>query len=183
MNKEQKEKDELVRIKNKEYFQEWFDIVKDYLLTNEFQIRKKFLHHHDSVYVHSIMVSYKSFVFGKKHNINPRLCALAGLLHDFYPYTWRMSKELDSIDLKYNTRVKSKSYKVKIHGFLHGKEASLNIIKYFPELNDEIIKDAVSHHMFPLTMPPRTKVGWVITLMDKVDATIDVLGLDKNQRI
>lgn len=182
MNIEQTEKEQLIRIKNKEYFEEWFDIVKPYLLSDEFQIRKKFTHHHDSVYNHAVMVSYKSFVFGKKHNVDPKLCAIAGLLHDFFPYTWRKSFELDNISPEYNRRIREKSFKVKIHGFLHGKEASENIIKYFPELNNKIIQDAVSHHMFPLTLPPKTKVGWVITLMDKVDATVDVIGINKKER-
>lgn len=181
MTKEAEEKKYLIRISNKEYFEEWFDIVKKYLLDEEFQRRKKFLHHRYSVFDHAVNVSFKAFIFAKKHNIDARMCAICGLLHDFYPYTWRYSKELDYYNKDYNKRVVNKEFKQKIHGFVHGKEASQNIVKYYPELDNKTIRDAVSHHMFPMTLPPLTKVGWVITYIDKIDSIVDILNFNNKK--
>ena len=44
------------------YFNEWFKIVEPILLNDEFQRRKLFLHHENSVWEHSIIVSFKSFL-------------------------------------------------------------------------------------------------------------------------
>ena len=53
-------------IKNKPLYQEWYNITKDILKNQEFQKRKLFLHHHDlTVWEHSILVSYKSFMVSK----------------------------------------------------------------------------------------------------------------------
>ena len=50
-------------IKNSLLFDEWFSIVEDILMHDEFQRRKLFMHHHNmSVWEHSILVSYKSFI-------------------------------------------------------------------------------------------------------------------------
>ncbi len=50
--------------------------------------------HDDSVYHHCILVSFKSFLIAKKINANEKLCAITGLLHDFYPKAWQYNEEL-----------------------------------------------------------------------------------------
>lgn len=172
---ELEEKEFLNSLKNKKYFEEWFQIVKPYLLSEEFQKRKMFKHHVASVYEHSCVVSYKCFVYAKKKKLNERNYALAGLLHDFYPYTWRYSPELDNIDKKYNERVKNKDSRVSIHGIIHGDEAYENLLKFFPELESVEIKDAITRHMFPLTRMPRTRLGWKLTMVDKIDSVVDIV--------
>ena len=67
-------------LKDKEYY----DIIKDILESDEFQKRKNFKHHDDSVYEHCLKVSYKSYLLAKKIGANYKDCAIAGLLHDFY---------------------------------------------------------------------------------------------------
>ena len=69
--------------------------------------------------------------------------------------------------------VKTKFFKQ--HGFVHGREASINYIKYFPNLSDDIITNSIKYHMFPLVRPPKYKVGWVITLYDKINAIKELL--------
>ena len=68
------------------YFNEWFKIVEPILLNDEFQRRKLFLHHENSVWEHSIIVSFKSFLVAKFYNLNVYDATIAGLLHDFYPH-------------------------------------------------------------------------------------------------
>lgn len=66
-------------------FDEWFKITKDILLNDEFQKRKYFMHHHNlTVWDHSILVSFKAFKIARVIGADKRVCAIAGLLHDFY---------------------------------------------------------------------------------------------------
>ncbi len=147
------------------YFNEWYEIVKDILNNEEFQKRKLFLHHEDSVWHHCIIVSFNSFLLAKYYMADARICAIAGLLHDFYPKAWQYSEELYNYDKEYlNT---SKGIR-NLHGFVHAKQAAVNYVKYFPELEDDKITDAIKRHMFPLNIiPPKYKEGWIVTLVDK----------------
>ena len=151
------------------YFDDWYKIVKPILLNDEFQRRKLFVHHENSVWEHSINVSFKSFLLAKFYHLNERRAAIAGLLHDFYPYAWQSSPELEKIDKNYLTRYYRNSKKFSdLHGFVHAKEAAINAKKYFPELVDEAILSCIKTHMFPLNIkPPRYPEGWIITFMDK----------------
>ena len=88
-------KETLIKIKEHPLFDEWFEIVKDILLNEEFQKRRLFKHHKGSVWDHSIAVSFKAFKCSKKNLERRKNCAIAGLLHDFYPYAWQYSKELE----------------------------------------------------------------------------------------
>ena len=155
------------------FFQEWYLLVKDILLHDEFQKRKLFLHHHClSVWEHSILVSFKSFLASKTFHANSRVCAIAGLLHDFYPYAWLYNKDLEELDGGiYLSRIDKKMSLFKKHGFTHAKEAAENYIKYFPELEDKRITNAIKRHMFPLNIiPPRYKEGFIITSVDKLNS-------------
>lgn len=152
-------------------FDEWYIIVKDILQNREFQKRKLFLHHRFvSVWEHSITVSFRSFLVARYFNADKRICAIAGLLHDFYPKAWIYNTELSKIDNGiYLSEYKKKKPLFKRHGFMHAKEAALNYIKFFPELENEKVTDAIKKHMFPLNLvPPRYIEGYVITIIDKV---------------
>ena len=93
---------------DEDYYDEWLDIVKPILLSDEFQKRLKFKHHHHSVFFHCVLVSYGSFRFGLKHNVDSYNCAIAGLLHDFYPNPWQYSKDLEKMDSKYIKNLEEK---------------------------------------------------------------------------
>ena len=154
-------------------FDEWFRIVKVVLLNDEFQKRKYFMHHHNlSVWDHSILVSFKSFLIAKNIGADCTVCALAGILHDFYPQAWLYSEELAQIDDgKYLKEINVKKPLFKMHGFTHGKEAALNYVKYFPKLEDDKITDSIKRHMFPLTLiPPKYIEGIIITSVDKLNS-------------
>lgn len=155
------------------FFDEWLNEVKDILLSDEFQRRKLFPHHHNmTVWDHSILVSFNSYVYSKYFNADSRVCALAGLLHDFYPEAWLYSEELEKLDSgKYTKGLKVRKSFFKQHGFIHGPEAAKNYVKFFPNLENKKITDSIKCHMFPLTIkPPRYKEGWIITLVDKLNS-------------
>lgn len=154
-------------------FDEWLIYVEDILLSDEFQRRKLFKHHHNlSVWEHSILVSFKSFLVAKYFNASARICAIAGLLHDFYTQAWIYNEELLKIDEgKYLSEYYVKKPLFKMHGFVHGNDAAENIKKYFPELVNDRIINSVQRHMFPLTIkPPKYREGMIITCVDKLNS-------------
>lgn len=151
-------------------FEEWLGLVRDILLNDEFQRRKMFLHHHDmTVWDHSILVSFKSFLAGRIFHADVRVCAIAGLLHDFYSQAWISSPELEKfLDGKYVQLMKVKKPLFKKHGFTHARDAAKNYVKFFPELENKKITNSIKRHMFPLNIiPPRYKEGFIITTIDK----------------
>lgn len=161
-------------------FDEWLLIVEDILLHDEFQKRKLFSHHHNlSVWDHSILVSFKAFLVAKYFGADSRTCAIAGLLHDFYPYAWLYNEELSKIDDgEYVKYVNVKKPLFQMHGFVHGKEAAVNAKKYFPYLMTERIFNSIERHMFPLTIKiPKYKEGIVITVIDKLNSVREMPSL------
>ena len=137
-------------LKDKEYY----DIIKDILESDEFQKRKNFKHHDDSVYEHCLKVSYKSYLLAKKIGANYKDCAIAGLLHDFYKKPWQEDKTHKPF--------------FKQHGFTHAYEASINAKKHYPKYMNRVIINSIRRHMFPLNIiPPRYTEGWIVTMMDK----------------
>ena len=154
-------------------FDEWLIIVEDILLHDEFQKRKLFSHHHNlSVWDHSILVSFKAFLVAKYFGADSRTCAIAGLLHDFYPYAWLYNDELAEIDDgEYVKFVNVKKPLFKMHGFTHGANAAKNYVKFFPHLEDERITDSINKHMFPMTIiPPKYIEGYILTSVDKLNS-------------
>ncbi len=137
-------------------WEEYEDIVKPILESSEFQKRKNFAHHDNiSVYDHSLAVSKRAYLWAKKRGLDYQSAAIAGLLHDFYTRPWQENKE--------------KKPFLKQHGFVHAKEAMDNSYYYFPEYMNEVIANSILRHMFPLNkIPPKYKIGWIVTLSDKV---------------
>ncbi len=131
-------------------------------------------HENESLWTHSIKVSYESFKYAKKHNINTYNCALAGILHDFYTKAWQYSSSLELLDDKYKERfIKGKEKGLKnAHGITHPIDALNNSRKYFKRYLNEKIEDAIVTHMFPLSLLtdykfPKYKESLVITMIDK----------------
>lgn len=155
------------------FFHEWYEIVEDILLHDEFQKRKLFNHHHDmSVWDHSILVSFKSYMVARYYNADARVCAIAGLLHDFYTQAWLYNPELAKLeDGKYVKDIGVKKSLFKMHGFTHASNAAENYVRFFPELEDKKITNAIKRHMFPLNIvPPRYFESYIITGVDKLNS-------------
>lgn len=151
-------------------FDNWLTIVENVLLNGEFQKRKLFLHHHNmSVWDHSILVSFNSYLVGRYFHADLKVCAIAGLLHDFYSQAWLSTPELENLENgKYTISLKEKKPLFKMHGFVHARDAAENYVKYFPELENKKITNSIKRHMFPLNIiPPRYKEGFIITMIDK----------------
>ena len=136
---------------------QFYMIVSPILRNSEFQRRRKFLHHQDSVYEHSLRVAWVSYCMAKKiqkyRSINIQNVVISALLHDFYTTPWR----------EYKTPILWKK-----HGFVHGKIASENAYQIFPNLMNGKIKNSIERHMFPLTIiPPKYLEGWIVSMADK----------------
>ena len=160
--------EDLEHIIKGKYFGDWLDMVEGILLNKEFQKRKLFRHHKGNLWQHLTEVSYYSFLMAKTRNADERVCAIAGLLHDFYPKAYKFSQELYDENPEYLTDVKKKQPIHQMHGFTHAEAAAKNAWKYFPEYMDDKIDSCIKTHMFPLNIkPPRYKEGWILTYVDK----------------
>ena len=140
---------------NNKNLREWLEIVKPIIDSPEYQKRKKFRHHGDiTVYDHCVRVSIYSYLVARRFKMDYKSAAIAGLLHDFYTTPWQECTE--------------KLPFFKMHGFTHAAIALENSRKYFSEYLNPTIENAILRHMFPLNkIPPKTKVGFLITLVDK----------------
>lgn len=130
-------------------------IVKPILDHPEFQRRKEYPHHNEiTVYDHCLAVSRLAYRMAKKRKLDAKSAAIAGLLHDFYDKPWQNCEEKKPI--------------LKRHGFIHAREAMINSYRFFPELMTDEIANSILRHMFPLNkIPPKYKIGWLVTLADK----------------
>ncbi len=153
-----------------QYYQEkeFYQIIEPILRNTEFQRRKNFLHHQDSVYEHSLKVAWVSYkiakIIQKYRKVNIRNVVIGGLLHDFYVTPWRDYKAANFFQS---------------HGFVHGKMAVKNASQFFPDFMNERVIDSIQKHMFPLTViPPRYLEGWIITMADKY-VSLEVLKKPK----
>ncbi len=150
------------------YFDDWFKIVKPFLLNDELQRRKLFKHHSGRLWDHITEVSYYSYLLAKIKHADEYTAAVAGLLHDFYPKAYKYTKELDELDHNYVTDVIKIQMPHKMHGFTHAKAAAINARKYFGDVIDEKIYSSIVTHMFPLTpRPPKYPEGWIVQYIDK----------------
>ena len=140
---------------------DFYNLIIKIISTPEYQTMKNHRHHiKTNTYSHSIKVAYLCYKFHKKFNMKINLTSLirGALLHDYYLYDWHI-----------------KTKDTKWHGFKHPKRAYNNAIRDYANIN-KIEKDIILHHMFPLTIiPPKTKEGWIVCIMDKIAAISDYL--------
>ena len=142
--------------------EEYIKCVGDILDSKIFKKLDTFVQHGStSTMEHSIDVSYRTFLICKEHKLNYKSAARAALLHDFYLYDWhRPAKETG----------------VFLHGFTHPYVACRNAEKEF--LLNNIEKDIIKKHMFPLTpVPPRYKESWIVTAADKLSASYETVEI------
>ncbi len=145
--------------------QEFIRMIDKIVNSEEFQRRKMYRHHeNESVYEHSLSVSYLSYCIAKYMHCDIKSAAIAGLLHDFYPYPWQYT-ETEKLLLQIPDRPKSL---LKQHGFVHAKEALENARKYYPEYMNKRVEDAILRHMFLLNIHPLKYIeSWIVTFADK----------------
>lgn len=127
---------------------EFMSYVGHFLEMPELKQLDEITHHYTSTrLIHSIKVSYVSYLVCKKIGWNAKSAARAGLLHDLFYYDWR--------DTKFN----------KSHAYVHPRIAARNAAK-ITTLSD-LEYDCIVKHMWGATIaPPRYKESWVVTLAD-----------------
>ncbi|GAJ25376.1 HD family hydrolase [Liquorilactobacillus sucicola DSM 21376 = JCM 15457] len=105
---------------------------------------------------HSISVSYDSYRIAKKFHLNAKATARAGLLHDLFYYDWRTTK-----------------FSSGTHAWIHPRIAVRNAEKITTLTKLE--KDIIIKHMWGATVvPPRYLEGYIVTFVDKYEATSEV---------
>lgn len=127
--------------------------IKFLIKNGRFSEMKNYRQHKNySTYDHSVSVAEKSLILVDKFHINVDKDELitAALLHDYYLYDWHNFSD--------GTH--------RLHGFRHGKTACNNAVRDY-HINKRQ-QQAIRNHMFPLTPPPTTKMGIVITIADKI---------------
>lgn len=146
------------KLNNKEFE----DIIRSTISHSEVLRMRKFMSHgRTSTLEHCVNVSYLCYRLAKAYKLDYVSIARAALLHDFYLYDWH-----DDIPLEIDKRGK--------HAFYHPKVALENADKYF--MLNNIERDVILRHMWPVTIiPPRSKEGWIIVLVDKYCAFMETM--------
>lgn len=149
-------------LKKSDYFKIVLEYGKDIINNEKYLQQKKFYQHGTtSVYEHCIKVAMTAVKIAMKTNakVNMRSLVRGALLHDFFLYDWHIS---------------DKSHR--LHGFTHPYVACRNAEKEF--LLNNIERDIIKRHMFPLTpVPPRYKESWIVTAADKLSASYETVEI------
>ena len=129
-------------------------------------------HGNTTVFEHCVSVAKYSLLMAQylekmfKLKFDKDSLVRAALLHDYFLYDWH-----DKTVPGHN-----------IHGFTHPRTACRNADRDFG-LN-EVEKDIISKHMFPLTiMPPRYRESVLVTLADKWCALCETFKVDVSSYI
>ncbi len=130
--------------------------VRHIFADQEFLSLSQYVHHQwTNRLMHSINVSYLSWLIAKKLGCDEKAAARAGLLHDFCPYD-------------FGKRTPTGEHQA----FFHPKAAASNSLQKFELSQREV--NAILTHMFPLGPVPQNKEAWIITLADKICATMEL---------
>lgn len=131
---------------------EYLLLVQDILENPTVGLMKNYMQHGDTTCLaHCVNVSYLSYLYCRRHGLNARSAARAGLLHDLFLYDWHL-------------RPRQKGER--LHGFEHPRKALANAEAAFTL--SEMEKNIILRHMFPLTVtPPRYAEAYVVVCYDK----------------
>lgn len=138
-------------------------IIHDILKNMAFQEIKKCKHHGNSRYDHCMEVAFTSYLVSKKLGWNYPMITRAALLHDFFVDDWA----------EYTKEKRLKN----LPAFNHNLKAVANASKYFHASSEEL--EIIRSHMFPLVLRPipRTKGAWLVSTIDKWEASKDWLRI------
>lgn len=135
-------------------------MADDILKSKGMQSEKTFVHHGEiSCYHHSVSVALMSMKLAKyfKIRVNLRSLIRGALLHDYFLYDWHKTDNGNGL-----------------HGFSHARTALRNASRDFI-LND-IEKDIIVKHMFPLNItPPKYRESVIVMLADKICTISEVM--------
>ncbi len=121
---------------------------------------KKYKHHgRYTLYEHCIRVAIISLDIADKLgiSIDRQKLIYGALLHDYFLYDWHKRGNRPPFT----------------HGFTHPRVALQNAQRDYMLSYTE--KDIIKRHMFPLMfIPPRTKEGWIVCIVDKVSTLCEI---------
>ena len=127
-------------------------LVQSILDNSEFKKLHRYKQHYQTTrFMHSLNVSYISWLIARKFGWDSSVAARAGLLHDFCVYDF-----------------KDKLPKGQVQAFYHPKVAAYTSEEHFALYDKE--RQAILSHMFPLGPLPRSREAWVISCADKLCA-------------
>lgn len=137
---------------------EFYSYISDILENEQVQALKEYGQHMSTTrFQHSLNVAYYTYKICKKLHLNAYEATRAAMLHDLFLYDWRDHKDLGA------------------HASVHPRKAlvnAYNVCEVTPLMADSIVS-----HMWPLTIKhPVYKEGWVITVMDKLCASLEVMN-------
>ncbi|PWG01010.1 HD domain-containing protein [Levilactobacillus bambusae] len=138
---------------------EYVALVADLLEKPEVkQLGNYVQHHHSTRLDHSISVSYQSYKIAKRHHLDVRATARAGLLHDLFYYDWRNTK-----------------FDLGSHAFIHPRVALRNAEKLTALSPKE--KDIILKHMWGATAAfPKYRESYIVSLVDDYEAIHEFMG-------
>lgn len=148
---------------------EFLALVQNILDNPEFKKLHLFRQHYQTTrLMHSLNVSYISWLIARKLGMNSSVAARAGLLHDFCVYDF-----------------KDKLPKGEIQAFYHPKVAAWTSDEHFTLMEKE--RQAILSHMFPLGPLPKSSEAWIISCADKICAVTEFcrfrIALSKRNRV
>lgn len=137
-------------------------LIKPIIDNDDVRKMEDFIQHgRTSTLEHCVNVSYICYRLAKKFRLDYKSIARAALLHDMYMYDWHLDipEEIDKLGK---------------HAFYHPKVALKNAMKHFRLNFTE--RDVIMRHMWPVTIvPPKTKEGWIIVMVDKYCAFVEFI--------
>lgn len=138
---------------------EFFDIINDLYFTENMQSQAAFAQHSEINRLdHVRSVAYLTFLYCREHSLDIRTATRAAILHDLTYYDWH--------DGDWSHRP---------HGYRHPAFAAKNAKELDPTLNEKG-RFIILRHMWPLTVvPPKSKEGWAVSLIDKYCATREMM--------
>lgn len=150
---------------NNRYIDGYLSVTKN-ILEHPLVVSMDTFNHHAgiSTHFHSVFVSYMVYSHCAKRGFDEKLTkeiTQAALLHDFYLYDWPTQKHEEN------------------HIFYHPKESVKNINKTKIIKMNDMQRDMILNHMFPLAHVPNSKGGWMLTMADKYCATRELVEKKK----
>ena len=138
--------------------EEFENIIKDIKENETVNLMKNYRQHFNtSCYEHCYNASYYCFLIAKKLHWDYISVARSAMLHDLFLYDWR----------------KRENNRKRFHAFRHGNIACQNACKLFSLTEKE--QNIIKRHMFPVTpIPPNSKEGLLLTLIDKYCGLIEI---------
>ncbi|SHJ88130.1 uncharacterized protein SAMN02745227_00940 [Anaerobranca californiensis DSM 14826] len=140
-----------------EIYREYKSYIEDLLRNENVKMMNRYRHHYFTTCLdHCLNVSFYSYMICRYVGLDYVSAARGGLLHDLFLYDWRTTKLSGGK-----------------HAFRHPDIALENAVKVF-DLN-EIEKDIISKHMWPLTIkPPKYNESFIVCFVDKYCASVEI---------